>query len=60
MFWMAIRFGLPGGRETDIVSLSHHGFIVHFPLCEAAPTLCRSRAASNPSASFIHRIDEIL
>jgi catalase len=25
---MAIRFQLPGGGETDIVSLSHHGFIV--------------------------------
>jgi len=25
---MAIRFRLPGGGETDIVSLSHHGFIV--------------------------------
>jgi len=25
---MAIRFTLPGGRETDIVSLSHNGFIV--------------------------------
>jgi catalase len=25
---MAIRFSLPGGGETDIVSLSHNGFIV--------------------------------
>ncbi len=25
---MAIRFRLPGGRDTDIVSLSHHGFVV--------------------------------
>ena len=28
---MAIRFKLPGGAETDIVSLSHHGFIVGTP-----------------------------
>ena len=25
---MAIRFGLPGGGETDIVSMSHNGFVV--------------------------------
>src|SRR5262249_25149833 len=25
---MAIRFNLPGGRTTDIVALSHNGFIV--------------------------------
>jgi len=25
---MAIRFRLPDGRDTDIVSLSHHGFVV--------------------------------
>ena len=25
---MAIRFGLPGGRRTDIVALSHNGFVV--------------------------------
>jgi len=44
---MAIRFRLPSGRETDIVSLSHNGFIVGTG--EDFLALQKAIAATDPS-----------
>ena len=44
---IAIRFGLPGGGRTDIVSLSHNGFVVGSG--EEFLALQKAVAATNPS-----------
>ena len=44
---MAIRFSLPGGGQTDIVSLSHNGFIVGTG--EAFLALQKAIVATDPS-----------
>jgi catalase len=44
---IAIRFGLPGGAATDIVALSHNGFIVGTP--EDFLALQKAIVATDPS-----------
>jgi len=55
---MAIRFGLPGGGETDIVSLSHNGFIVGNG--EDFLALQRAVVATDPSKPHPWPIEEFL
>ena len=44
---MAIRFTLPGGKATDIVTISHNGFLVATP--EEFLDFMKARAATDPT-----------
>jgi catalase len=55
---MAIRFALPGGDETDIVAMSHNGFIVGNG--DDFLTLQTAAVATNPTKPHPWPIEEFL
>ena len=55
---MAVRFHLPGGRVSDIVAMSHNGFIVGTG--EEFLALQKAIAATDPSKPHPWPIDEFL
>jgi catalase len=55
---MAIRFSLPGGGETDIVSMSHNGFVVGTG--EDFLALQQSVVATDPSKPHPWPVEEFL
>ena len=55
---MAIRFALPGGAFTDIVSISHNGFVVGTG--EDFLAFLKAIAASGPDASHPTPIEAFL
>jgi catalase len=55
---MAIRFTLPDGRDTDIVAMSHNGFIVGTP--DEFLALQRAAVATDPSKPHPWPIEQFL